>query len=148
MRLRAHPLHHILLLWPLLLLSHVLLLLILLLLLLLLIKGSTPHSHFRHCYLSSHNGLYCRNVHFVLEEKVCAVLNHDADVSLEVKGDLIIVVNDAKCGRIIAHLDKTALPLQFKVKMSFQKLHPFLTHSFDHRHIRILTKIGLQKKMH
>lgn len=51
----------------------------------------------------------------MLEEKVSAVLNHDADVSLEVKGDLIIVVNDAKCGRIITHLEKSNLPLQFKV---------------------------------
>ncbi len=84
----------------------------------------------------------------MLEEKVSAVLNHDADVSLEVKGDLIIVVNDAKCGRIITHIEKSNLPLQFKVLVLFfsQSLSIQLSLFLDNRHIRTSIKIVLQKR--
>jgi hypothetical protein len=63
-----------------------------------------------------------KNVHFIVEEKVNAVLHHDADVSLEIKGDVVVQVNDPKYGRFYTVVEKPAgTPIQYKTHPNIDK---------------------------
>jgi len=63
-----------------------------------------------------------RQVHYICEEKVNATLIHEGSVSVEVKGDLVVLVNDPKCGRILTIVNKPTNPsIQYKTHPNIDK---------------------------
>tara|TARA_R110002050_G_scaffold12841_4_gene41717 strand:- start:2361 stop:2516 length:156 start_codon:yes stop_codon:yes gene_type:complete len=50
-----------------------------------------------------------------VDEKVSLVQHNDADINLEVKGELSIVVNDPNAGRVFTVVNKPSAGFQYKV---------------------------------
>ena len=55
------------------------------------------------------------NVHLRQEEKIVVSLVHDGPVSMEVKGDVSILINDPKCSRVFTTVVKPVRSAQYKV---------------------------------
>uniref|UniRef100_A0A7S4JI24 Coatomer subunit delta n=1 Tax=Paramoeba aestuarina TaxID=180227 RepID=A0A7S4JI24_9EUKA len=68
-----------------------------------------------------HQQIEQRNVHITQEEKVVVSLVHDGPVSMEVKGDVSILINDPKCARVYTSIVKPVRSAQYKTHPNIDK---------------------------
>jgi len=62
-----------------------------------------------------------KNVHVLQDEKISVVIQHDGDVSMEVKGDLSVLINDPNCAKVFTVVQKPVTSVQYKTHPNIDK---------------------------